>query len=60
MKVPRSSKLDEAALGKLTRREGLYPVRNGDVVGLYPVEGSKRGREWERYVDDLRDEGQKV
>lgn len=42
------------------RREGLNPVQHQDKsIGLYPTE-SKRGKEWERYIDALRDDGQKV
>lgn len=50
----------DPALTKFCRREGLNPVQHDDgSIGLYPHE-SKRGKEWERYVDDLRDEGQSV
>lgn len=45
---------------RFCRREGLNPVQHQDKsIGLYPTE-SKRGKEWERYIDALRDDGQKV
>lgn len=47
-------------LEKLCRREGLNPTAHEDgTIGLYPIE-SKRGKEWEEYIDALRDEGQSV
>lgn len=50
----------DPALTKFCRREGLNPVQHNDgSIGLYPHTG-KRGKEWEQYVDDLRDEGQSV
>lgn len=52
-------KVDQA-LQRFCRREGLNPVAHADGnIGLYPHTG-KRGREWEEYIDALRDEGQKV
>jgi hypothetical protein len=48
-------------LERLCKREGLSPVVHEDgTIGLYPAKGSKRGREWEKYVDLLRDDGQKA
>lgn len=47
-------------LNKLLKREGLYANKHEDgSIGLYPA-SSKRGREWEKYIDALRDEGQTV
>lgn len=52
-------KVDEA-LRRHCRREGLNPVQHQDgSIGLYP-HSSKRGKEWEEYIDALRDEGQSV
>lgn len=48
-------------LGKLLKREGLTATKHEDgSVGLYPADKTKRGREWEKYIDALRDEGQTV
>lgn len=50
----------DAALTRFCRREGLNPVAHQDGnIGLYP-HSSKRGKEWEEYIDALRDEGQTV
>jgi len=50
----------DPALVRFCRREGLNPVASQDGhIGLYP-HSSKRGKEWEEYVDALRDEGQTV
>jgi hypothetical protein len=47
-------------LDKLAKREGLSAVEHdAGVVGFYPG-GGKKGKAWEQYIDDLRDEGQKV
>lgn len=44
----------------LCEEDGLKPIETADnVVGLYPSKG-KRGKAWEKYVDDLRDEGQQI
>ena len=44
----------------LCEAEGLKPIETADnVVGLYPNRG-KRGKAWEKYIDDLRDEGQSI
>lgn len=52
-------KVDQA-FTRFCRREGLNPVQHPDGnIGLYP-HSTKRGKEWEEYVDALRDEGQKV
>lgn len=54
-----SVKLDQA-LTRFCRREGLNPQQHPDgSIGLYP-HSSKRGKEWEEYVDALRDDGQKI
>lgn len=51
----------DTALQRFCRREGLNPTAHKDgSIGLYPHGGSKRGGAWEEYVDDLRDDGQKV
>jgi hypothetical protein len=43
------------------RREGLNPVRlDRTTIGLVPADNTKRGAEWEDYVDALREEGQRV
>jgi hypothetical protein len=52
-------KVDQA-LQRFARREGLNPVQHEDgSIGFYP-HSSKRGKEWEGYIDALRDEGQRV
>jgi hypothetical protein len=49
-----------AELDKVCRRDGLQCTEHdGGVIGLYPT-SSRRGKAWEKYVDDLRDEGQTV
>ncbi|HEY5656652.1 MAG TPA: hypothetical protein VIY27_02575 [Myxococcota bacterium] len=62
LRVKRNEKLHEdAEFQKWARREGLNPVRiDQTTVGLVPAENTKRGSQWESYVDALRDEGQKV
>lgn len=48
-------------LERLCKRDGLKPVVHQDgTIGLYPAENTKRGREWEKYIDLLRDDGQTV
>jgi hypothetical protein len=48
-------------LVRLCKREGLKPTVHEDgTIGLYPVQANKRGREWEKYIDLLRDDGQTV
>lgn len=45
-------------LDRLCKRDGLTPTEHEDgSIGLYPT-SSKRGREWEKYIDALRDDGQ--
>jgi hypothetical protein len=40
---------------------GLHPVMHDDnEIGLYPADGTAKGRAWEEYVDLLRDDGQTV
>lgn len=52
-------KLDQP-LTRFCRREGLNPTAHPDgSIGLYP-HASKRGKEWEEYVDALRDDGQQI
>jgi len=47
-------------LDKFAKREGLSAVEHEDnVVGFYPG-GGKKGKAWEQYIDDLRDDGQEV
>lgn len=62
LRVKRTAKLHEdAEFAKWARREGLKPVRiDPTTVGLVPAENTKRGEQWESYVDALREEGQKV
>ena len=48
-------------LVRLCKREGLNPiVHEGGSIGLYPATSGKRAAEWEKYIDLLRDDGQKV
>lgn len=50
----------DTALQRFCRREGLNPVAHVDgSIGLYPHTG-KRAKEWEEYIDALRDDGQSV
>ena len=50
----------DTALTRFARREGLNPVQHEDgSIGLYP-HTTKRGKEWEQYIDALRDEGQSI
>jgi hypothetical protein len=50
----------DAALTRFCRREGLDPKAHSDGnIGFYP-HSSKRGKEWEEYIDALRDDGQSV
>ena len=50
----------DAALTRFCRREGLDPRAHTDGnIGLYP-HSTKRGKEWEEYIDALRDDGQGV
>lgn len=50
----------DAALVRFARRDGLNPVQHDDgSIGFYP-HSTKRGKEWEGYIDALRDEGQNV
>jgi hypothetical protein len=50
----------DTALTRFARREGLNPVQHSDgSIGLYP-HSTKRGKEWEAYIDALRDEGQSI
>lgn len=59
IKVEGAFKADKD-MEKLCRREGLSAVAHEDgSIGFYPTE-SKKGREWEEYIDALRDEGQTV
>jgi hypothetical protein len=52
-------KVDQA-LTRFCRREGLDPKAHTDGnIGLYP-HTTKRGKEWEEYIDALRDDGQSV
>ena len=46
---------------RLCKRDGLNPIVHEDgTIGLYPAASGKRGQEWEKYIDLLRDDGQKV
>lgn len=50
-----------ADLEKFASKEGLTATDHGSgVIGFYPRPNGKRGRAWEQYIDDLRDEGQSV
>jgi len=47
-------------LDKIAKREGLTAVEHEQgVVGFYPG-GGKKGKEWEEYIDALREAGQEV
>lgn len=47
-------------LEKICKREGLQPIAHPDgSIGFYPAKG-KRGDAWKRYIDLLRDDGQKA
>jgi len=53
--------LPMADLEKFASKEGLTATDHGSgVVGFYPRPNGKRGKEWEEYVDALRDEGQSI
>ena len=57
-KVEGAYKID-GELTKLCKREGLQAIAHDDgSVGLYPASSGKRGKEWETYVDELRDAGE--
>jgi hypothetical protein len=59
VKDPKVVKVDQG-LTRFCRREGLDPKPHPDgSIGLYP-HSSKRGKEWEEYIDALRDDGQQV
>lgn len=56
----KATKIPLAELDKFAKREGLSAVSHTDgVVGFYPG-GGKKGKQWEEYIDALREEGQKV
>lgn len=61
MRVPKTANLiTHHAFIKACEEEGLRPVETAEgIVGLYPNKG-KRGKAWEQYIDDLRDEGQQT
>jgi hypothetical protein len=61
LRVPRTAALaTNPAFVTMCKAEGLKPVETAEgIVGLYP-DKSKRGKDWERYIDDLRDEGQQT
>lgn len=44
----------------IAKKEGLLAVDHEGCVGLYPLDGSSRGAEWEEYIDALREDGQSV
>lgn len=45
-------------LQRVCKREGLDAILHADgTIGLYPASG-KKGREWKKYIDELRDAGQ--
>lgn len=60
VKAKAGYKIDKA-FESFCKADGLHPVMHDDnEIGLYPAEGTARGREWEEYVDALRDDGQTV
>jgi hypothetical protein len=51
----------DKAFESFCKADGLHPVMHDDnEIGLYPADGTARGREWEDYVNALRDDGQTV
>ncbi len=61
MKCAASVKMPMAELQKFCEVEGLCATDHGDgVIGFYPAESGDKGREWESYIDALRDDGQTV
>jgi hypothetical protein len=59
----------DAAFVAMCHEDGLNPIETSDnIVGLYPRKSTKklkrgehdRGAAWEKYIDDLRDEGQQI
>jgi hypothetical protein len=62
LKVRQKSDLEKNAdFKRWARREGLDPVRiDKTTIGLVPAQNTKRGVEWEGYIDALREEGQRV
>ena len=61
LRVPRTASLAAtSAFVTMCKAEGLKPVETAEgIIGLYP-DKSKRGKAWEQYTDDLRDEGQQT
>jgi hypothetical protein len=60
IKAKAGYKIDKA-FESFCKADGLHPVMHDDnEIGLYPADGTARGREWEEYVDALRDDGQTV
>lgn len=56
-----ADKVADVEMRKMLRREGLDAVQiDANTVGIVPADGTKRGSEWESYVDALREEGQTV
>lgn len=51
----------DKAFESFCKADGLHPVMHDDnEIGIYPADGTAKGREWEEYVDALRDDGQTV
>lgn len=61
IKCSASVKMPMEELQGFCSEEGLLATDHGEgVIGFYPSETNPRGREWESYIDALRDEGQTV
>jgi len=61
VKCAASVKMPMEELQKFCAEEGLCATDHGEgVIGFYPAESGNRAREWESYIDALRDEGQTV
>lgn len=61
IKCAASAKMPMEELQKFCAEEGLCATDHGEgVIGFYPAESGDRAREWESYIDALRDDGQTV
>jgi len=61
IKLSPNTKLPMADVEKFCKREGLMCTDHGNgIVGFYPATSGKKARQWEDYVEALRDEGQTI
>ncbi len=61
IKCAASVKMPMDELQKFCAEQGLCATEHGDgVIGFYPADSGDRAREWESYIDALRDEGQTI